>query len=112
MPERLATPVSRETTLTSDELVASALAHSLQGEALALFSAISSSMDTPESFVRWINDFNARPAEERGLGRYDTGRPLTENVDRVATRSTSKGYPYTVTLHKNGEITLETGLMN
>ena len=112
MPERLATPVSRETTLTTDELVGSALMHSLTGEAQMLFSAISSSMDTPESFIRWVDEFNACSPEERGAGKYDQGRPLTENVDRVATRSTSKGYPYTVTLHKNGEITLETGLMN
>lgn len=103
-----ATPVARKEKepLTDEELVQSALAYSLDGEALALFAAMQSPHDSQESFQRWIEDFNARPKEERGFDKYDHSRPLTEHIDRTIERQTSKGYPYAITQHKNGEITI------
>jgi hypothetical protein len=104
-----ATPVApkEKEPLTDEELVQSALTYSLDGEALALFSAMQSPYDTQESFRRWVEDFNARPKEERGFDKYDHSRPLTAHIDRTIERTTSKGYPYTITQHKNGEITIE-----
>jgi len=103
-----ATPVARteKEPLTDEELVQSALQHSLDGEARALFAAIHSPLDSQESFAQSIEDFNARPREERGFDKYDHSRPLTENIDRTIERQTPKGYPYMITQHKNGEITL------
>ena len=61
-----------------------------------------------ESFTRWIDDFNSASAQERGAGKYDHGRPGEENVDITTEVTTGSGHPLSVTLHKNGEITLAT----
>lgn len=92
--------------LTDDELVQSALNHALEGEALALFAAMQSPHDTQDSFKQWVEDFNARPKEERGFNKYDHSRSLTQHIDRTIERQTPRGYLYTITQHKNGEITL------
>lgn len=104
-------PVPESSGLTDREKVVQALQNTLGDDALALYTALVSPMPYPqESFYAWVRDFNALPPEERGAGQYDQSRPLTDNVDVTETLSTPQGYPLSVTLHKNGEVTLSTSL--
>lgn len=111
MPEGFdsyATPVAPEekNPLTDEEMVQSAIQHSLTGEAKDMFGALNAVVDTQEGFTEKMDAFNKRPAEERGLGKYDHGRPLTKNIDRQLNAQTPKGYRYVVTLLKDGTIEL------
>ncbi len=93
--------------LTDKEKVYSALEHTIEGEALNLWMAMKVA-GTPESnFVKWIADFNATSAEDRGKDKYDHSRPLTEHVDVSVPFTSPSGHSYAVTLHKNGEVTLQ-----
>ncbi len=102
-----ATPTNKyeKSVLTPDERVQSALVYSLEGGALATWMAMKATGTPVESFDRWIDDFNNSPAEERGAGKYDHGRPGEEDIDITSEITTGSGYPLTVTLHKNGAIT-------
>lgn len=111
MPEGFdsyATPVApqEKNPLTDEEMVQSALDHSLTGDAKDIFAALNAVTDTQEDFAEKMSAFNKRPAEERGLGRYDHGRPLVQNIDRQLDARTPKGYRYIVTLKKDGTIEL------
>lgn len=105
-----ATPTKKyeKSVLTPEEKVVSALTYNLEGQALALWMAMKPASAPAVSFVRWVEDFNAVSAEDRGAGKYDHNRPLEENVDITTEITTGSGYPLSVTLHKNGEITLAT----
>lgn len=106
-----ATPTGRteKAPLTGDERIMSALEHSLSGEAKALFGSVATAT-TQEEFLTAIHTFNAHPREERGFGTYDHDRPLTQNIDYTKNASTPKGYPYTITLHQDGDVTLESDI--
>lgn len=107
-----ATPIRNyeKSVLTDEEKVVSALTYSLNSQALVLWMAMKDATSPATSFVRWVEEFNATSAEERGKGKYDHGRPGEENVDIIVDLKTAPGYPLTVTLHKNGEITFATSL--
>jgi hypothetical protein len=70
----------------------------------ALFSA------NQDEFRRLIAEFNSLDPDERGKEKYDHDRPLTEHVERSTEIRMPSGYPLTVTLEKNGTITLATSL--
>ncbi len=107
-----ATPVRthEKSVLTDHEKVVSALQYSLGGNALATWMAMKATGTPVESFTRWVDDFNAASKEERGYDRYDHSRPGEEDIDLVTDMTTGSGFPLTVTLHKNGEITFATPL--
>jgi hypothetical protein len=107
-----ATPTNKyeKSVLTPGERVQSALDHSLEGGALAIWMAMKPAGMPAESFARWVDEFNSASAEERGAGRYDHGRPGDENIDITSEIITGSGYPLSVTLHKNGEITFATNV--
>tara|TARA_R110000824_G_scaffold401771_1_gene615543 strand:- start:236551 stop:236913 length:363 start_codon:yes stop_codon:yes gene_type:complete len=113
-PESLATSTrSIETNpLTHQEKILSALQHNLDDEALAVWMAMSPTGTPVDSFLRWVNEFNATDAEDRGKGKYDHGRTLDQNVDITEVIKTGSGFDLTVTLHKNGEITFATPLQD
>lgn len=108
--ESRATPtINREkSVLTNEEKVVSALDHNLSGVALERWMAMKATGTPFSSFERWIDDFNATSAEERGKGRYDHSRTLDEHIDITIELNTASGFPLQVTLHKNGELTLDT----
>ena len=115
MPEGFdsyATPVRthEKSVLTNHEKVVSALSHNLDGQALSTWMAMTVAGTPVESFLSWIERFNVATPEERGKGKYDHSRTLDENVDTVVELTTGSGFPLTVTLHKNGEITFATSL--
>jgi hypothetical protein len=107
-----ATPVRthEKSVLTNEEKIVSALDYNLEGDALVRWMSMKATGAPVESFVRWVDDFNATTAEERGKGKYDHSRTLDENVDIVEELKTGSGFPLIVTLHKNGEITFSTSL--
>ncbi len=93
--------------LTDDEQVSKALSDNLGPAAAAVFRRIMDPMTGEyDEFLHAIQEFNALSSEERGHGKYDSGRPLTENKDRVRPYQTPRGFQYEVTLLKNGEITV------
>jgi len=111
MPEGFnsyATPVApqEKNPLTDEEMVQSALDHSLTGDAKDIFAALNAVTDTQEGFAEKMDAFNKRPREERGFDRYDHGRTLIKNIDRQLSAQTPKGYRYVVTLKKDGTIEL------
>lgn len=107
-PEQSKTPEA--SILTDREKITEALTR-LGNDPLSMYTAIVSPMPYPqESFLRWIDDFNTFPAEERGLNAYDHSRSLTEHVDISVDMRIPSGYPLTATLHKNGEMTLSSTL--
>lgn len=107
-PEKASSPE-----LSPQELVQQSLGHPhLSGVALERYMAMTAGLSTPvESFIRWIEDFNAASAEERGKDRYDHNRTLDKHVDVSAEFTSPSGHGYTATLHKNGEVTLSSTLM-
>jgi len=98
---------SESVALTDKEKVFQALEHSLTGTALERWMAMKSAGTPESSFTKWVEDFNASSPEERGKGKYDHNRPLTEHVDVSLPLMSPSGHAYQVTLHKNGEVTLQ-----
>ena len=116
MPEGFdsyATPIRthEKSVLSNTEKILSALDHSLDGDALAKWMAMKPVGSPVSSFVLWVEAFNAASPEDRGKGKHDHSRTLDENVDVIEEIETGSGFPLTVTLHKNGEVTLATSLV-
>jgi len=112
--ESLATPTrfSEENPLTPRERILSALEHSIDGEALAVWMAMKPVGTSVDSFLRWVNEFNATDAQDRGEGKYDHNRTLDQNVAITEIIKTGSGFDLSVTLHKSGEITFSTPLQD
>lgn len=112
--ESLATPTRspEENPLTPREKILSALEHNMDGNALAVWMAMKPTGTSVDSFLRWVNEFNATDAKDRGEGMYDHNRTLDQNIAITETIKTGSGFDLTVTLHKNGEITFSTPLQD
>lgn len=111
MPQQPKTPEAP--VLSNREKIIQAMKNTLSDDALVLYSAMISPIPYPqESFHAWIAEFNALPASARGEGQYDHGRTLGERDGAEISDlfTAHEGRPLTVTLHKNGEITLSTTL--
>lgn len=107
-------PQPEASVLDSNEQVLNALRYNLSGVALERWMALISNMQKiPSATIeKWIEDFNATSSEERGAGRYDHSRTgdSQEHKDISISRQTISGFPFSVTLHKNGEVTLASEL--
>lgn len=92
-----------------------ALRYSLSGVALERWMALVGTLQhVPTTTVeKWVEDFNATSPTERGAGQYDHSRvgDHDEHQDVTISRKTISGFPFSVTLHKNGEVTLASELV-
>ncbi len=98
-------------TLTDNDVVEDGL-RNLGNDALSLYTALNSPMPYPqESFEQWIDSFNTLPPEERSRGVYDSGQVLAERKKVSRNVQTPGGYLYTINRDEEGEITLESRML-
>lgn len=101
--------------LDDNEIVSQALHYKnnkLQGDALEIWTALTGTLQqiSTSTAERWVQEFNATSPTDRGAGTYDHSQSLEQRKDVTVSRQTVSGFPFSITLHKNGEVTLASEL--